>query len=138
MPLPASLDAYAEHIAAMTTAGHMHEPLVVRFDKPTKAIRYRQMCYNVRKLFREQGKTHNWDDLVIRVDDGKIVITQEPVKALAYEKADGTPVDIQMINPQEARAIAEEIAKNGVASFIPKEEPKPIDNISKDTNLEFE
>lgn len=93
MALPADLTAYRDHIAKLNAAVTL-DGLRLRCGTPGQALRYRQMCYNVRKIFRDRRMDHAWDDLVIRTEGCEVVITVEATSVLEVMTLDGTPVDI--------------------------------------------
>lgn len=100
MPLPAFGAAYKEHVAWMDAAFY-NDGARVNLPSKNQAIRFRQMCYNVRKLYREKGMAHVWDDLVIRLDGSDVVITSEPTKALGGTTLDGRPLQVHVSTVRE-------------------------------------
>jgi len=77
-------------------AAYMNDGLRITMQSPGQAIRFRQMCYNIRKMFRDKGSPHMWDDLVIRTEGKIVTITIEPNKVVAAETLDGKPVDVKV------------------------------------------
>jgi len=75
MALPKTLSAYRTHISAMDQAQANTLGAEIHFPDHAKAVRFRQMCYQARKIYHEQtGNLNHWAGLVISLDKGSTVL----------------------------------------------------------------
>jgi len=96
MPKPLSTEAaYAKYVAALQTA-LMHGVCTKPTMNKGQALRFRQMCYQIRSMYRKRNMGASpWDDIVINIDERTwtVNLVYDKLNSLMYD-ADGNVVDV--------------------------------------------
>jgi hypothetical protein len=73
MSLPTTLNAYSSHMDAMDMAeANPTNGVRLRFDTRGKAMRFRQYCYQARKIYRAQtGDDTKWAGITCQLEPGE-------------------------------------------------------------------
>lgn len=123
------IGTYKQHIDAMDLA--LVNPSGVQLTLPThgQAMRFRQMCYQARRIIEREHGDSGWSEITISVDDNTVIIRTQESMVISIVPLDGVYVRSRFDPDPDRESTAEEKLANAKA-LLKGEPPRQLASIA--------